>query len=220
MMGGLIYLGMPKGVTKITAGMVKSGKVPRKKGSGSATMREKTVKMKTVLAAEGGGTVLDHIGEEGKAVKVAMLQKLTETDDTYGVGTGAAAASVPLEVEKAAIVDQICGKTPGQVAMQYEVHRNFVDNALRRRFGSVERAKGALLGLTLENALALQEVAASKISEFSGPQAVMSAAILTDKALAIEKSIRETPKTIDFGALRQIGATLRELRAKVPATPK
>lgn len=209
---------MPKGVTKLktAAAAIKAGKIPRKKGSGSATMREKTVAMKTVLSKEGGGTVMDHMGAAGDAVKLAMLQKLEETDHTHGQGEGNATAQVSLELEKAAIVDQIGGKTPSQIATEYHVHRSFVDNALRRRFGSVERAKGALLGITLENALALQEVAASKIGEFSGPQAVMSAAILTDKALAIEKSIRETPKTIDFGALRRIGDTLRELRAIVP----
>ena len=196
---------------KTAAAVITSGKVPRKKGSGSATMRSKTVAMKTVLAGAGGGTVLDHV-EDGDELKIAMLQKLGETDPRQVDAN----ASVSTELEKHIIVEQIGGKTPGQIATEYGVHRNFVDNALRRRFGSPQRAKAALLGLTLENALALQELAASKIGEFSGPQAVMSAAILTDKALAIEKSIAETPKVIDFGALRQIGTTLSKLQSLLP----
>lgn len=192
--------------------VITSGSIPRRSGSGSAGMRSKTVAMKTLLAENGGGTIMDGAGEAGEQMKFAMLQKLSETDD-HGPG---ATASVTGDMEKEIIVEQMGGKTPSQIAVEYGVHRDFVNNALRRRFGSAEKAKAALLGLCLENALALQEVVASKIGEFSGPQAVMSSAILTDKALAIEKSIQETPKTIDFGALRSIGSSLARLRSIVP----
>lgn len=182
-------------------------------------MRDKTIKLKTLLATTGGGTVMDHV-EGGDALKLAMLQKLSETDDTYDQGSGNASAQVALQVEKQIIADQIGGKSPVQIAKEYGVHRDFVTNALRRRFGSPERAKQAILGLLLENGLALQEVVASKIGEFSGPQAVISSAILVDKALAVERSIAETPKTIDFGALRAIGQTLGRLKPLVPTSVK
>jgi hypothetical protein len=98
------------------------------------------------------------------------------------------------------------------VEVKYDLHRGFVDHALRRRFGSPEAAKLALQGFVLENALACQVVAATKITEMSGPQAVMSGAILIDKALALEKSIADRPKTIDFGALASMGKTLKVVR--------
>lgn len=195
--------------------VITSGRVPRGAGTGQETMRSKTTAMRKVLEKSGGGTVMDHI-EGGEQVKLAMLQKLGETDDR-GPGPN---ASVTMEVEKQLIVEQLGGKTPNQIAVEYQVHRNYVENALRRRFGSPERAKAALLGLSLENALALQEKVAQSIQEFSGPQAVMSSAILIDKALAIEKSIQETPKTIDFGALRKIGDSLARLRSIVPKVPE
>lgn len=198
--------------------VITSGKVPRKKGSGAETMRSKTVAMKTILDEAGGGTVLDRL-DDGGLTKVAILQKLGETDHTHGNGAGNASATVGAEVEKHIIAEQIGGKTPAQISAEYGVQRNFVQRALARRFGSAERAKQALLGLCLENGLALQEVVASKIQEFSGPQAVLSSAVLIDKALAIEKSIAETPKTIDFGALRQIGHTLSKLREITPKPP-
>lgn len=175
-------------------------------GTGAAGMRDATVRMKKVM---GGGSVLQALGEAGDKVKVAVLQKLAETDDTHDRhGT----ATVSLEIEKAAIVDIAGGASPAAVAIKYDIQASYVAHALRRRFGSVDRAKEALQGLVLENGLACMVKAATEIHNMSGPQAVMSGAILIDKAIALEKSIADKPKTIDFGALAEMGKTLRVLR--------
>lgn len=201
---------MPKGVTKIPK-VISSGSVPRKTGSGAVQAAGATTRLRGELGRAGVKTVMEGLGEAGEQIKVAMLQKLSETD-----GELDPKATVGLDVEKHIIMEQIGGRTPVEIAREYGVHRNFVNNALRRRFGSKEKGKEALMNLMLENALALQESVATRIGEFSGPQAVLASAIMADKMMALEKSIAETPKTIDFSALRNIGETLKRLRDKVP----
>lgn len=207
---------MPKGVTFARKGqlkeMSKTGPAPNCTvvGSGAAGMKDATVKMKTVL---GGGSVLDHLGAAGETAKAAMLQTLEETDSVPR------RTDVPLEVEKAAIVEYAGGASPAALAVKYDVQQAFVQHALKRRFGTLEAGKRALLGLVVENALACQVQAAQHIPMMSGPQAVMSGAILADKMIAIEKSIQDTPKTINFGAMADIGKTLKALREIVPRTP-
>lgn len=172
-------------------------------------MRDATVKMKKVT---GGRSVLDAMGADGEQVKVAVLQKLEETDHTHNrLGT----ATVSLAIEKEAIAEIAGGASPRAVEVKYELQQGYVQHALRRRFGSPDAAKMALQGLVLENGLACMVKAAQEIPNMSGPQAVMSGAILVDKALALEKSIADRPKTIDFGALTQIGQTLQKLRESV-----
>jgi hypothetical protein len=210
---------MPKGSTRIRKDRVKEMTTPGKTpnvtvaGSGAAGMRDATVRMKQVV---GGGSVLRQLGAEGKKTEVAMLQKLEETDGNES----SRRTDVPLEVEKAAIVEYAAGGSPSAIAVKYDVQQDFVRHALKRRFGSFEAGKRALQGLVMENALACQVQAAQHIHEMSGPQAVMSGAILIDKMIAIEKSIQETPKTINFGALAEIGADLKALREIVPRADK
>lgn len=204
---------MPNGQTRIRKERVKEmvGRGPAKSaavaGSGAAGMRDATVRMKKVV---GGGSVLRQLGAAGKDAEFAVMQKLEETDDVPR------RTDVPLEVEKAAIVDYASGVGPAEIAVKYDVQQAFVHHALRRRFGSLEQGKKALLGLVTENALACQIQAAQHIAEMSGPQAVMSGAILIDKLISIEKSIQDTPKTINFGAMTEIGASLKRLRELVP----
>jgi hypothetical protein len=188
-------------------------KTARKVLEGSAGMRDSTVKMKRVLKGKG---VVENLGPVvGVAQRDAILAKLQETDDTHGDGR----STVPLEIEKMAIVDIAGGASPAQVAVKYDIQAGYVQHALRRRFGSPQAAMQALQGLVLENALACQIVAATQIDTMSGPQAVMSGAILIDKALAISKNIAETPKSIDFSALADIGDTLRTVRSVLDAKP-
>lgn len=182
---------------------------------GAASMRAATVGMKQLT---GGDGVTAGAGAEGEAARVAVLQKLEATDYTHNQGVGGQIPSVQLETEKEAIVDIAAGGSPRQVEIRYDLHRGFVSHALKRRFGSPEAAKLALQGFVLENALACQVVAAQRIGEMSGPQAVMSGAILIDKALALEKSIAERPKTIDFGALASMGKTLKVVREIIAPT--
>lgn len=172
--------------------------------SAAAGMRAATVKMKKVL---GGESVLNHLGEEGKKLEFATLQKLSETDHTHS-----SRSDVPLDVEKAAITEIAAGASPSHVAVKYDLHQGFVRHALQRRFGSTEKMKEALRGLVLENALACNVLAATRLHEMSAPQAVMSGAILIDKALALDKSILETPQVIDFAALADTAKTLKVLR--------
>jgi len=172
-------------------------------------MRDATVRMKKVT---GGGSVLEGLGDAQRGVEVAVLQGLEATDYTHGRGSGNAAASVSLSVEKAAILEVAAGASPRRVEVEYGLHQDYVAHALQRRFGSPEAAKQALQGFVLENALACQVVAAKEIQHMSGPQAVMSGAILIDKALALEKSIADQPKTIDFAALSDMAKTLKVLK--------
>lgn len=183
------------------------------KGSGAAGMRDSTVRMKKVT---GGGSVLDMLGEEGQARKVATLQVLEATDYTHGKS---GRTSAPLLLEKEAIAEVAGGASPRMVEVKYDLTRDYVAHALRRRYGSPEAAKLALQGLVQENALACMVKAAIEIPNMSGPQAVMSGAILIDKALALEKSIADRPKTIDFAQLADMGKTLKVLR-EIAAQPK
>lgn len=175
-------------------------------GTGAASMKDATVRMKKVM---GGGSVLEALGAEGKKVEFAALQKLSETDHTY---RGDRRATVPLEIEKQAIAEVAAGASPRHVEVKYDISSGYVAHALARRYGSPEAGKLALQGLCTENALACMVKAAIEIPNMSGPQAVMSGAILIDKALALEKSIADRPKVIDFGALAAMGKTLKVLQ--------
>lgn len=176
-------------------------------GSGAKAMSGATVAMKKMT---GGGSVLALLGEEGENARLATLQKLEATDHTHAGGGGS--PTVPLLIEKEAIMEVAAGASPRQVEKKYDLHQDYVAHALKRRFGSPEAAKQALRGFVLENALACMAVAAVEIPNMTGPQAVMSGAILIDKSLALEKAIAEAPKTIDFGALADMGKTLKVLR--------
>lgn len=178
-------------------------------GSGSAGMKDATVRMKRITK---GHSVLKSLGEEGDKTHLAMLQKLSATDHTHQ----ASLATVPLLLEKEAIAEVAGGASPRQVEVKYQLAAGYVRHALQRRFGSAEAAMQALQGLTLEVALACNVHALTQIENMSGPQAVMSGAIATDKALALGKAIQERPKTIDFGALAEMGKTLKVLREIAP----
>lgn len=175
-------------------------------GSGANAQRAATVALRRI---GNGGSLLRALGPEGEKVKVAALQLLERTDYTHNQ-TGR--ASAPLDIEKEAILEVAAGASPRQVEVKYDLTRDYVRHALQRRFGSPEAALAALQGLTLENALACQVKAAIEIPNMTGTQAVMSGAILTDKALALEKAIKERPKTIDFQALSDMGKTLKVLK--------
>lgn len=174
-------------------------------------MRDATVRMKRITK---GHSVLTRLGEEGDKTHLAMLQKLEATDYTHRRSL----ATVPLTLEKEAIAEVAGGASPSQVEAKYALARGYVRHALQRRFGSPEAAMQALQGLTLEVALACNVHALTQIGNMSGPQAVMSGAIATDKALALQKAIAERPKVIDFGALAEMGKTLKVLREIAPKT--
>lgn len=177
--------------------------------NGAAGIRDATVKMKRVTK---GAPVTKVMGSVGREAEVAMLQKLSETDDRAAVLENGHGATVPLDVEKAAIVAIAAGASPSMVEREFDLHQNYVAYALKRRFGSADAAKKALQGLVLENALACQVHGGAHLTEMSAPQAFMSSAVLIDKALALEKSMEGTVRTVDFGALATIGKTLNVLK--------
>ena len=172
--------------------------------AGATAQRAATVAMRKVT---GGGSVLAGLGEQARGAELAVLQGLEATDHTHS-----ARATVSLNVEKAAIMEVAAGASPARVEVEYHLHQGFVSHALKRRFGSPEAAKLALQGFVLENALACQVVAAQTIHEMSATQAIMGGSILIDKALALEKSIADQPKTINFAALADMAKTLKVLR--------
>lgn len=185
-------------------------------GSGAASMKDATVRMKKVT---GGGSVLQALGEAGEDTRLATLQALEATDHTHHREGSTRIPSVSLLIEKEAIAEVAAGASPKHVEVKYDLTRGYVDHALKRRYGSPEAAKLALQGLVSENALACMVKAAIEIPNMSGPQAVMSGAILIDKALALEKSIADRPRTIDFGALADMGKTLKVLREIAAGAP-
>ena len=101
------------------------------------------------------------------------------------------------------------------VELKYGVARGYLRAAMTRRFGSLEAMKQVLLGLVTENAIAVQMVAQEKIGELSAPQAVFAGKMLVDTMEKVEKSIQNTPKTVNFAQLNQVGETLKALRAVV-----
>lgn len=161
--------------------------------------------MKKVLGGSEG--VLGMLGAERREAGLATLQA---TDHTWGKGDRP--PSVGLETEREAILEVAGGASVTAVEVRYDLHAGYVQHALARRFGSPEAAKTALRGMVLENALACQVVAATQIHEMTGVQAVAAGAILIDKALLLERSIAEQPKTIDFAALADMSKTLSVLR--------
>lgn len=193
-----------------TASKVLTREAKQSRQKHAASMRDAMVRMKRVT---GGKSVLESLGEEGENVRLATLQKLNATDHTH---PDDGRATTPLLLEREAIVEVVGGASPRAVEVKYNLAQGYVAHALRRRFGSSEAAMQALQGLTLEVALACNVHALTQIEHMSGPQAVMSGAIATDKALALQKAIQDRPKTIDFGRLAEMGKTLQVLREIAP----
>jgi hypothetical protein len=160
----------------------------------------------------GGGSALAQLGEVGENRHLAVVASLQETDHTWGRGSGVNAPTVPLAIEREAIAEVAGGASPRAVEVKYDLQQGYVRHALQRRFGSPEAAMQALRGLVTENALACMVQAAGQVGEMSGPQAVVAGAILIDKVIALDKTLADKPKTIDFSELAAIGKTLKVLR--------
>jgi hypothetical protein len=98
------------------------------------------------------------------------------------------------------------------VMAKYGVHGSYLRVAMKKRFGSLEAMKQALLGLVVENAVVSQMIAAEKMSELTGAQAVFAGKLLVDTMNNVEKSIASQPKTINFGELKRVGDSIKNLR--------
>lgn len=101
------------------------------------------------------------------------------------------------------------------VEARYGVSRGYLQQAMKRRFGSLEGMKQVLLGLVTENAIIVQSIAQERAAELTAPQAVFAGKLLVDTMEKVEKSIQNTPKTVNFAQLDAVGKTLKELRAVV-----
>lgn len=101
------------------------------------------------------------------------------------------------------------------VMARYGVHGSYLRAAMRKRYGSLEGMKQALLGLVTENALVSQMIAAEKMPELNAAQAVFAGKLLVETMVNIEKSIANTPKTIDFAQMKKVGDAIAELRKVV-----
>lgn len=101
------------------------------------------------------------------------------------------------------------------VEAKYGVAQGYLRQSMRRRFGSLEAMKSVLLGLVTENAIVVQAIAQEKAGELSAPQAIFAGKLLVDTMEKVEKSIQNTPKTVNFGQLNKVSETLKELRAVV-----
>lgn len=103
---------------------------------------------------------------------------------------------------------------------KYGVARGYLRSAMKRRFGSLEAMKQVLLGLVTENAITVQMIAAEKAGELTAGQAVFAGKLLVDTMEKIENSIKNTPKTVNFGQLEKVGETIAALRKIVDAPYK
>ena len=120
----------------------------------------------------------------------------------------------PVVVEDAAIGEFLKNPVPASVIEEkYGLRRGYLGVALRRRYGDVSTLKRALQGSLLEAGLVMVEHAMLNVEEMTPAQAMLGAKIATDAAVQIEKSIREAPRTIDFGQLGELGEGLARIQA-------
>ena len=120
----------------------------------------------------------------------------------------------PVVLEEAAIGDFL--KTPvaaSVIEARYGLRRGYLGQALRRRYGDVGTLKRALQGSLLESSLVLVEHAMLNVEEMTPAQAMLGAKIAIDASVTLEKSMREAPKTIDFGQLAELGEGLGRIQA-------
>lgn len=98
------------------------------------------------------------------------------------------------------------------VTVKWDVHESYLKAAMKRKYGSLEAMKQALLGLVTENAITSQIIASQKMGDLSAGQAVFAGKLLVDTMTNIEKSIASAPKTIDFAQMKRVGDSIKTLR--------
>jgi hypothetical protein len=118
-------------------------------------------------------------------------------------------------VEEAMITDIANGLSPTQIEHKYEVSAGHARSVLLRRFGNKEKMKEALTLMCYENAMAFMGYAADKITEFTGPQAVLASKLAIESGLALEKTEQAGDGEVDFTGLMVLGSTLKRLEGRV-----
>lgn len=107
------------------------------------------------------------------------------------------------------------GADMAEVEARYGVSRGYLRQTMMRRFGSKEKMLEALQSMVAENAVIAQGIAQSKMHELNAAQAVFAGKLLVETYVTLDKHIESKPKTINFGELRRLGTSIRELRALV-----
>jgi len=107
------------------------------------------------------------------------------------------------------------GVPVSEVEARYGVSRGYIRAAMQRRFGSREAMLAALQNLVTENAVGVQMIAQEKIHELSGAQAVFAGKLLVETMVTLDKHIQAQPKTVNFGAMKALGNTLKAIQKVV-----
>jgi len=126
------------------------------------------------------------------------------------VGT-LAASDVPPALEQHVLELYGEGVPIAELERKFDLSRGYVQNALRRRFGSEEGYKAALKKLLLETGIATAQHTLANVESLHPSQSGMLAATMTNAYLAMAKHEKDTPRTVDFAALESFGEMLSRI---------
>jgi len=127
---------------------------------------------------------------------------------------------VPTAVDDQIVADVADGKYAAEIERAYGLRDGYVRSCLVRRFGSIEGMKRALQAQCLENAIALNDYAISRLEQIAPGQALVGAKIMIDGALALEKSRVDRPSTVDFAGLAALGSTLERIEKVITGSDR
>lgn len=127
---------------------------------------------------------------------------------------------VPVLIDDQIVEDVADGKMASEIEATYELREGYVRAVLLRKFGSIEGMKRACQAQCLENAIALNDYAASRLDQIPPDRALVGAKIMIDGALALEKSRVDRPSTVDFAAIVILGQTLERVEKKISGTDR
>lgn len=164
-----------------------------------------------------------------KGDTTAPMRKLTESDVRPGGWKDALRPAesektvnkhrhVPILIDDQIVADVADGKYSAEIERTYGLRDGYVRSVLVRKFGSIEGMKKALQAQCLENAIALNDYAVSRIDQIAPGQALVAAKIMIDGALALEKSRVDRPNQVDFVALFALGQSLERIEKVVAGT--
>ena len=147
------------------------------------------------------------------AWKVELLPAPRESEVNKG-------RHVPVSVDDQIVEDVANGKYAAEIERAYGLRDGYVRSCLVRRFGSIEGMKRALQAQCLENAIALNDYAISRIESIAPGQALVGAKIMIEGALALEKSRVDRPSTVDFAGLAALGSTLERIEKVITGSDR
>jgi len=177
------------------------------------------------------GSKLKKVLRIDKADGEPPMRKLTEADARPGAWKTQLLPSVPeskvnkhrhvpVVVDDQIVKDVADGKYAADIEKAYGLRDGYVRACLVRKFGSIEGMKRACQAQCLENAIALNDYAISRLEQIAPGQALIGAKIMIDGALALEKSRVDRPSTVDFAALAALGESLGRIEKVVLGTDR